>query len=50
MFKKKAKIDTTNLISLVVSDDVQVANSLKRILTGIKGNWKIYTIGKSCRK
>lgn len=48
MFKKKAKIDTTNLISLVVSDDVQVANSLKRILTGIKGNWKIYTIGKSC--
>lgn len=43
MFKKKAKINTTNLISLVITDDSQVANSIKRILTSIEKNWKVYT-------
>lgn len=47
MFKKKNKIDTTNLISLVISDDIQVSTSLKRIFSSIKGNWKIYTC-KNC--
>lgn len=42
MFKKKVKINTTNLISLVITDDSQVANSLKRILASIEGNWKVY--------
>ena len=42
-FKKKNKIDTTNLISLVITDDEQVSTSLKRILTSIEGNWKVYT-------
>lgn len=47
MFKKKSKIDTTNLISLVITDDEQVAASLKRILTSVHGNWKVYTC-KGC--
>ena len=47
MFKKKKKIDTSNLISLVISDDIQVSNSLKRIFSNIDGNWKIYTC-KNC--